>query len=410
MIHEVIVLAGGFGTRLQSVVSELPKPMAPVAGKPFLQYILDYLSAQGMQRCILAVGHLRHTIMEHFGSEYNGLQLVYSEEIEPLGTGGGIKQACEMLQGNNAFVLNGDTFFDVDLAALYNHHTKTGAQLTLALKTMYDFDRYGTVELNEEGIITGFLEKQHLAQGLINGGVYCLNTSVFGQHLPKVFSFEKEVLEVQYRQGRIAGIEFDGYFIDIGIPEDYAKAQVDFAGKSPDYDQSWTLFLDRDGVLNRKIDDDYVRQWSDFEFLPGVKESLVTLSSIFGRIVITTNQRGVGRGLFSLSDLDLIHQQMLSDIQKAGGRVDGIFVCPHLADDPTCNCRKPKPGLALRACAIFPEIDLNRSVMVGDSMSDIGFGAGLGMHTVQVGNQDAADADEHYTSLAEWVDSIVRFS
>lgn len=410
MIREVIVLAGGFGTRLQSVVSELPKPMAPVAGKPFLQYILDYLSAQGMQRCILAVGHLRHTIIDHFGSEYDGMELVYSEETEPLGTGGGIMQACGMLQGNQAFVLNGDTFFDVDLEVLYNHHVQHGAELTLALKTMYDFDRYGTVELGEHGMITGFLEKKHLKQGLINGGVYCLNTSVFSKDLPKVFSFEKEVLEVQYRHGKVAGVEFDGYFIDIGIPEDYARAQIDFAPKRPVFDKSWTLFLDRDGVINRKIDDDYVRNWSDFEFLPGVQESLVTLGDIFGRIVITTNQRGIGRGLFSMEDLEHIHQQMFNAIQSAGGRVDAVFVCPHLSDDPTCNCRKPKPGLALQACAQFPEIDLSKSVMVGDSLSDIGFGAGLGMYTVQVGHETKAEAEEHFNSLPDWVDSIVRFS
>jgi D-glycero-alpha-D-manno-heptose 1-phosphate guanylyltransferase len=400
MIREVIVLAGGFGTRLQSVVSELPKPMAPVAGKPFLQYILDYLLAQKMERCILAVGHLRHTIIQYFGNHYKGMELVYSEELEPLGTGGGIKQACELLQGNRAFVLNGDTFFDVDLSDLYAHHLHTGAELTLALKAMNHFDRYGTVEINEQGIITRFLEKKFLEVGLINGGVYCLNTSVFNGQLPQVFSFEKEVLEVQYRYGKVAGKAFDGYFIDIGIPEDYAKAQLDFATRRPVFDATWTLFLDRDGVINRKIDDDYVRTWSDFEFLPGVLTSLVTLGSIFGRIIITTNQRGIGRGLFSLASLEDTHQKMVAAIQQAGGRIDGIFFCPHLSDDPACNCRKPKPGLALQACARFPEIDLHKSVMVGDSLSDIGFGAGLGMYTVEVGEKTDADADENYPSLA----------
>lgn len=231
MIREAIVLAGGFGTRLQSVVSEVPKPMAPVAGKPFLQYILDYLIDQHIDHAVLAVGYLREVIIDTFGAQYRSLRISYSVETDPLGTGGGILQACQFLQGNEVFVINGDTYFDVDLQALAATHRAHNALLTVALKRMEKFDRYGTVDINKEGRITGFLEKKYLDEGLINGGIYCLHTSVFPQHIPAKFSFEKEILEKEIASGRIYGLCSDGYFIDIGIPEDYTRAQTDFLDK-----------------------------------------------------------------------------------------------------------------------------------------------------------------------------------
>jgi D-glycero-alpha-D-manno-heptose 1-phosphate guanylyltransferase len=231
MIREAIVLAGGFGTRLQKVVSEVPKPMAPVAGKPFLQYILDYLIAHKVTHAVLAVGYLRETIIEFFGDQYQSLKITYSIEDNPLGTGGGILQACNYLNGDNAFVINGDTFFDVDLIELSAYHQTNNALLTVALKKMEKFDRYGTVELGSDGKITGFLEKKYLDEGLINGGIYCLNKQVFHPELPQVFSFEKEILEKEIVNRKIYGLRSEGYFIDIGIPEDYARAQTDFKGK-----------------------------------------------------------------------------------------------------------------------------------------------------------------------------------
>lgn len=229
MTEEAIVLAGGFGTRLKTVVSDIPKPMAPVAGIPFLEYVLRYLSHQGITHLVLAVGHLREQIIGHFGDSFEGMDISYSEEVDPLGTGGGILQACGFLKGKRAFVVNGDTFFHVDLAKLETLHVQKGAALTLALKPMHRFERYGTVETDANGKVEGFLEKQYRESGLINGGVYCLETTLFEDRMPKVFSFEKDVLERRVREGVIYGVESDTYFIDIGIPEDYQKAQEDFA-------------------------------------------------------------------------------------------------------------------------------------------------------------------------------------
>lgn len=231
MIREAIVLAGGFGTRLQTVVKEVPKPMAPVAGKPFLQYILDYLIAHKVSHVVLAVGYLRETIIDYFGDNYQSLSITYAVEENPLGTGGGILNASKQIKGDNVFVINGDTFFDVDLVELSAFHETNNALLTVALKNMKKFDRYGTVETDNNGRIVGFLEKKYLDEGFINGGIYCLNKHIFHPELPAAFSFEKEILEKEIVNRKIYGLRSEGYFIDIGIPEDYARAQDDFKGK-----------------------------------------------------------------------------------------------------------------------------------------------------------------------------------
>ncbi len=222
-----IVLCGGFGTRLQSVVSDVPKPMAPIGDKPFLHYVFCYLKREGIREAILAVGYKREVIENYFGDEYMGIAVRYSVEEEPLGTGGGIRQAYDMTHGG-AFVLNGDTFFDVSLSNLAEAHEANNADLTIALKSMQEFDRYGTVCMDSENRITAFDEKRYCVEGLINGGIYLLGHHLFdGLDLPQKFSFEKEIMEAQVGEKTMTGVAFDSYFIDIGIPEDYDRAQIE---------------------------------------------------------------------------------------------------------------------------------------------------------------------------------------
>lgn len=230
MTKEAIVLAGGMGTRLRTVVSDVPKPMAPVNGRPFLAYVLDDLVTQGIERVILAVGYKREVIVEYFGIEYRGMELLYSVEEEPLGTGGAIKQAFDLVVGKNAFVLNGDTYFSVSLSDLDAFHEKKHCDMTLALKPMKDFDRYGTVVTDDSGKILGFEEKQHRVEGLINGGVYLFGKNIWiGPELGEKFSFETEILEGLFATRTFCGMVSDTYFIDIGIPTDYERSQHDFA-------------------------------------------------------------------------------------------------------------------------------------------------------------------------------------
>lgn len=225
---EAIVLAGGFGTRLAHIVSDVPKPMAPVCGKPFLQYILDDLANQKVSRVILAVGYKAECIESFFGNAYRGMELVYSLEQQPLFTGGAIKKALAFCKDSEVFILNGDTFFEVPLLEMAAAHREKGALLTIATKQMVDFDRYGTVQTDAVGRILHFEEKQPCAQGAINGGVYLIQRAALESVPAEAFSFETEFMEKQVEQKIFCAFPSDGYFIDIGIPQDYAKAQEDF--------------------------------------------------------------------------------------------------------------------------------------------------------------------------------------
>jgi D-glycero-alpha-D-manno-heptose 1-phosphate guanylyltransferase len=230
MRFDVIILAGGLGTRLASVVSDVPKPMAPVAGKPFLDYILAKLPLSAIHQIILAVGHKYEKIEEYYGTSYQGIPILYSIEHEPLGTGGGIAQAMKYCVSANCLILNGDTYFDVNFEELFEIHTRVSRPITLALKQVESPDRYGTVLLDGNAVVQ-FKEKQAgIKTGLINGGVYAVNQSLIS-FFPssEKYSFETEVLEKLVSQQKIAGHISQGLFIDIGIPSDYERAQHIFA-------------------------------------------------------------------------------------------------------------------------------------------------------------------------------------
>ncbi|EPB7444660.1 nucleotidyltransferase family protein, partial [Campylobacter lari] len=215
---QAIVLAGGLGTRLKSVVQDLPKPMAPINGKPFLTFVLECLKKQGITEVVLSVSYKYELIQEYFKEEFEGMRIRYNIEKELLGTGGAIKDALKLIQ-NQAYVLNGDTIFDIDLKKL----ALNGGKICIALKQMQNFDRYGTVNVDDQGIVTSFEEKVFKKQGLINGGVYLLKKDVFDEFdLEKKFSFE-EFLQENFKLLKIQTQIFDDYFIDIGIPEDYEK-------------------------------------------------------------------------------------------------------------------------------------------------------------------------------------------
>lgn len=223
---EAIILAGGMGTRLQSVVSDVPKPMADIAGKPFLEYLLTYLARNGIRRVILSVGYKSDQIIKHFGSEFCGLKVVYSVEQEPLGTGGAFWQALKYTNTPDIFLLNGDSFFDVDLQQLLRVHVNQLNDITLALKPMEKFDRYGNVTV-VNGRVETFHEKQFTEKGLINAGVYVVKACRFDLlRFPKKFSLEADFLAkhniVNIKMGSYVS---DTYFIDIGIPDDYQRAQ-----------------------------------------------------------------------------------------------------------------------------------------------------------------------------------------
>ncbi|MDB5251992.1 MAG: histidinol phosphate phosphatase [Flaviaesturariibacter sp.] len=383
---EAIILAGGLGTRLRSAVPDLPKCMAPVAGRPFLAYVIDSLRREGIRRFIFSLGYRAEDITAFLASEFKTLDYTIVIEEEPLGTGGAIALCLPQVKGATVLIANGDTLFRIDILAMEAVHEATGAECTLALKPMRDFDRYGVVTLSENGSVTGFQEKRGYSEGLINGGLYLLGKHQFSARpFPERFSFEKDFLEPVATAGALSGCIQEGYFIDIGIPEDFHNAQADLQLPPLDLsapDKSWTLFLDRDGVINEEHVGTYILHWGEFRFSEGVLDAMRILGERFGRIIIVTNQRGVGRGLMSAADLERIHTEMVRAIEDAGGRVDAVYFCTDT--DPTSFNRKPNPGMAFQAASHFPEIDLSRAIMVGNKPSDARFGRAAGMHTVFV--------------------------
>lgn len=224
---EAIILAGGFGTRLSHIVKDLPKPMASVAGKPFLVYIINDLIDKGITKFVLAVGYKKECIMEYFKENYRGCTISYSSEDTPLFTGGAIKQALEYCTEDNIFIINGDTFFNVNLEGMLKSHIENQADLTIATKTMKNIKRYGTVKLDNNRIID-FLEKQPLQEGRINGGIYIIKKSLLEAVEEKKFSFEIDFMQKYIQMLNIFSYPSEGYFIDIGIEEDYYIAQKEF--------------------------------------------------------------------------------------------------------------------------------------------------------------------------------------
>ncbi len=228
MNREAIILAGGLGTRLQHLIPDLPKPMAPVNDKPFLSYILEELNHQSFKHVVLSVGYKAKPIVSYFGTQFKNIKLSYSIEETPLGTGGAIKKSLNYTHSNSVFIINGDTFFEVDFDSMEILHRNRHAAVTLAAKPLHDFDRYGTIAIERDRIIA-FREKQFTKQGLINGGIYLLNKSLLPiSSWPETFSFEKDFLETGFQNNQFVAYISEGYFIDIGIPEDYARANHDF--------------------------------------------------------------------------------------------------------------------------------------------------------------------------------------
>ena len=229
---EAIVLAGGLGTRLRSRVADRPKPMAEVAGKPFAAWLLDYLGGQGVTDIVFSLGYRGEAIIDYFGGRYGALAIRYAVEKAPLGTGGAIRLALAECRRDPVWVVNGDTMLCLDYRAMRAaHERRAGMPMTMALRRVADAGRYGTVSMSEDSV-TGFAAGGASGPGLINSGAYLLSPSLFDDHiLPPAFSLERDFLPHAARQGRVGGFVTDGWFIDIGVPEDYDRAQSELPAR-----------------------------------------------------------------------------------------------------------------------------------------------------------------------------------
>ena len=225
---EAVILAGGFGTRLRKVVPDLPKPMAPVAGKPFLEILLNSLKQKGFTRVILSLGYLADKVVSHFGSSHNGIELVYEIEDTPLGTGGALKAALKHCKADHVFIFNGDTFLDLETDKVEAKWQGNNEPMIVARKVP-DTTRFGRLD-SDDGYVTGFIEKGLSGPGLINAGCYVLPKNIFDDfNSDESFSLEQDYLFDAVKNEAFSMFETQGHFIDIGIPEDYQRAQTELA-------------------------------------------------------------------------------------------------------------------------------------------------------------------------------------
>ena len=365
--REAIVLAGGFGTRLAHVVPDVCKPMALVAGRPFLRFIMDQLAAAGFDRAVVADGYRREQIEGFFGPAYRGMAIEYSPEETPLFTGGAVKRALGMCDSDWVFVLNGDTWLDVDFEAMEAAavNVPDSVAAVIAVKRMRDFERYGTVDVDAGGYLTAFHEKRPCEEGLINAGVYLLRRDALNS-MPEMFSLESDYFEYVVGNGELRAVECPGGFIDIGVPEDYELAQTMLAPLA----KSWKLAMfDRDGTIN--VDTGHLHEPEKLELIPSTVDIMRGYSDDPDfKVVVVTNQAGIAKGLYTESDMRRLHRYMEDELERLGVHVDAWYFCPHHPDyTGPCECRKPAPGMLQAAMRDF---DANSAgcVMFGDKTSD----------------------------------------
>ena len=392
MADEAIVLVGGLGTRLRPVVGELPKPLAPVGGRPFLAWVLDRLAGARVRRVVLAAGYRADMLHEAVGDAWRGMDVAYSVEDAPLGTGGAIAKACAMVGGDGVHVLNGDTWLDYDLGAIEATTRAAGRGLGLALVRVDDAGRYGAVSI-DAGRVTGFTEKGVAGPGWINGGGYFLTREAMHALPPAgaAYSFEDAVLAPSARAGHVAAFCGTEAFIDIGVPVDYRIAQERFASHGPGVVHApyvdpqahallerlparrGALFLDRDGVIN--VDHGHVHTREATHWCEGIFERVAAAIGAGLAPIVVTNQAGIGRGLYDEATF-LAYTRWVHDVfRERGAPLLATYFCPH---HPTagrgeylrdCRHRKPQAGMieaALRDWSLDPAL----SALVGDKPSD----------------------------------------
>lgn len=367
---QAIILAGGFGTRLQAVVKDVPKPLADIGGKPFLAYLLRNLQNQGFKKIVISVGYLADKIIEYFGNSYLGLEIFYAKEDQPLGTGGAILNSLQFIDKNQPIVvLNGDTFLQIDYPKLLQAHKNN---LTLVLRKMDDCSRYGRVQFDENLTIKSFEEKSaEKKSGFINGGIYVFDAQIFEKFsLSQKFSFESDFLMRHLDELKPHAFLVDDYFIDIGIPEDYQKAQNEL----PKLIKNKALFLDRDGVIN--VDYGHVFEKEKFHFLDGIFELCQQAQKQGYLLIVVTNQAGIAKGFYSEEEFLELTKWMEDEFEKKGVKITKTFYCPYHIEGKIEKYRqdsfdrKPAPGMLLKAITEF-NIDVEKSIMIGDKTTDV---------------------------------------
>ena len=430
------IMAGGKGTRIQSVVSDIPKPMIKIGKIPVLEYEIKNLVKQGFTDIIITVSHLGHIIKEYFGDgSFWGANITYYEEEYPLGNGGALFFLRRQLD-SDFLLLNADVVFDVDFHRFVKFHKEKGGLVTLFTHpNSHPYDS-GLIIADENGKVKKWLAKEEerpkYYKNLVNAGLHIINPAVLDmvdvgniysrktEVISEKIDLDRQILKPLVQTSQVFCYKSPEYVKDMGTPDRLQAVEKDFLtgrirAKNLRNKQR-AIFLDRDGTIN--IYKGFLRNIHDFELIQGIGSAIRTINEQGYLVLVVTNQPVIARGELSKEELEEIHNRMETELGKEGAYLDGIYVCPHHPDKGyegevaelkfDCACRKPKPGMLLRAAKDF-NINLEESWMVGDSESDIKAGRAAGCRTALVGGEDYGQ-DVTVVSVADFVEHFVKES
>jgi len=390
---KTVIMAGGKGTRVSSIASDIPKPMIPICGKPILEHQIECLKKNNLTDIILVIGHLGGYIKEYFknGNRF-GCDIAYYNEIEPLGTAGALYKIKDL--SDDFILLNGDIIFDIDFRRMINFHQEKNAYVTLAVHpNSHPFDS-AVIFSNNNNQVTRWLNKEEeriYYKNQVNAGIHILSAE-FLKNCPQSkekIDLDRDMLKPSISKGKIFAYSTPEYIKDMGTPERYAQVISDIengiVGQKNLSVKQKCIFLDRDGTIN--IFNDFITKPEDFELIEGAAEAIKKINSHGYLAIVITNQPVIARGEVDFETLDLIHMKMETDLGKHGAYIDDLFYCPHHPDKGfqgerpeykiNCDCRKPKPGMILKAAEKY-NIDLSQSYMAGDDMRDVNAGINAG--------------------------------
>jgi len=367
---QAVILVGGRGTRLGALTRSTPKPLLEVGGRPFLDWLIEEVARHGIPRITLLAGFEAERFAPYRDRTLRGARIEVLTEPEPLGTAGALRLFRDRL-APHFLLLNGDTLFDVNLLRLPGAW-RAGTLGVLALRREAPGARYGTVALGTDGAVAGFAPRpaDGIARGPINGGVYLLDRAIVERIAPGPVSLEAGVFPALAAEGRLRGVGFDGCFLDIGMPEDYAAAQAAI----PAMARRPAVFLDRDGVLIE--DTGHPHRPEEARWIPGAAAAIAALNDAGCFVFVVTNQAGVARGLYPEAQIGAMHRWMAEELARHGAHVDAFEYCPYHPEAPLpewrrdSRRRKPAPGMIEDLLAAWP-VDLPRSLLVGDRGTDI---------------------------------------
>jgi D,D-heptose 1,7-bisphosphate phosphatase len=366
---QAIILAGGKGPRLGALTRGLPKPLVPVAGKPFICHLIENLARHGFRNILLLVGAFAAAYEKALGTGGKlGVRLQLVSEPQPADTAGALHHAAPFLQPR-FLLLNGDSFFDFNYLDLVAKRSAGSWLARIALREVDDVSRYGTVSL-AAGQVTSFGEKGGKGEGLINGGVYWLKREILAEIGTPPVSLERDLFPGLASRGLLRGSNYSGRFIDIGVPADLRRARRLMV----DWTRRPAAFLDRDGVINRDIG--YLHRREEFEWIPGAKRAVKRLNDAGFFVFVVTNQAGIARGFYTADAVERLHRWISGELHRLGAHIDAFYYCPHHPEHglgayrQRCACRKPAPGMLLQAMRAWP-IERERSFMIGDKEIDM---------------------------------------